>query len=132
MLAAPINATPAEGDVVRTDLAKGTTDAPVSIVTDGAPSALVVQGLTLKPHAGSGWHSHPGPEYSVVNSGALAVQTAGDCDGNEFTSGQAIFIPAGVVHRVANNGTQDAEAVVTYTVPADSVLREDAPDACVG
>ena len=46
-------ATPAEGDIVRTDLAKGTTDAPVSIVTDGVESTLLVQGLLIKPAATS-------------------------------------------------------------------------------
>lgn len=130
LFCAPGGATPAEGDVVRTDLAKGTTDAPVSIVTDGAPSTLMVQRLTLKPHASSGWHTHPGTEYSVINAGEVVLQTATDCAMNRYGAGQAVFIPAGVPHRVANDAAADADVVVTYTLPVDVPLRGDAPDVC--
>ena len=126
------HATPAEGDSVRTELAKGTTDAPVSIVTDGQPTTLYVQSATLHPGAGSGWHTHPGPEYSVVTDGTVAVQTATDCTLNNFAAGQAVFIPGGVPHRVANTSPLDATVVVTYTLPADAAVRGDAPDACAG
>jgi quercetin dioxygenase-like cupin family protein len=130
LFAATVHATPAEGDVVRTDLAKGSTDAPVSIVTDGTKSTLIVQSLLLRPASNSGWHAHPGPEYSAITAGTVAVQTATDCVVTQYGAGQAVFIPAGVAHRVANDSAQDAEVVVTYTVPADVTVREDAPDAC--
>jgi quercetin dioxygenase-like cupin family protein len=123
-------ATPAEGDVVRTDLAKGTTDAPISIVTQGQPTAFYVQNLLLKPVSSSGWHSHPGPEYSVVTKGAVYLQTATNCLPAAFSAGQAIFIPAGIPHKVMNQGPDDAEAVVTYTLPADLPIRNDIPAAC--
>jgi quercetin dioxygenase-like cupin family protein len=129
LFAATAHATPAEGDVVRTDLAKGTTEAPVAIATNG-PSTLIVQDLVLKPGSSSGWHTHPGPEYSVIDAGAVALQTGADCAVTEFGSGQAVFIPAGVPHRVANGAAGDAHVVVTYTVPADAVLRADSPDVC--
>lgn len=133
MVSAPVaGATPPEGDVVRTDIARGDTTAPVDIDTGGAPSTLIVQGLKLAPGASSGWHTHPGPEYSAINSGGVVLQTAGNCAGTEFDSGQAVFIPAGVPHRVANEAEGAAEVVVTYTVPADVPLRVDAPDACAG
>lgn len=124
-------ATPAEGDVVRTDLAKGTTDVPVSIVTtDGVASALLVQSLLIKPGASSGWHTHPGTEFSAIKAGSVAVQTGPGCDITEYVAGQAVFIPAGMPHRVDNDSAHDAEVIVTYTVPADAPVRGDAPDAC--
>lgn len=132
ILAVPAHGTPAEGDVVRTDLAKGDTNAPVSIVTGGAPTTLIVQALTLKPSASSGWHTHPGPEYSVVNSGVVDLQTAADCAVHEFGAGQAVFIPAGIAHRVVNDSGEDADVVVTYTVPVDAALRGDVAAACPG
>ena len=133
MLSAPVAAaTPPEGDVVRTDLARGDTAVPVEIVTGGAPSTLIVQGLKLASGASSGWHTHPGTEYSAINTGGVVLQTADDCAGTEFGSGQAVFIPAGVPHRVANDSAGAAEVVVTYTVPVDVPLRVDAPDACAG
>ncbi|MCV7387828.1 cupin domain-containing protein [Mycobacterium porcinum] len=128
--AASAAATPAEGDVVRTDLGQGTTTAPIWVVTAGQPTTLHVQGLLLKPGAGSGWHSHPGWEQSVINHGAVVVQTAADCTPVEYAAGQAVIIPAGVAHRVTNEGAVDADVVVTYTLPADAPVRDDAPAVC--
>lgn len=135
MLAAAITAgaagaTPPEGDVERTDVAKGTTDAPIAIVSVGQPTTLYVQNIAIGPAASSGWHTHAGPEYSVVNKGTVSLQTAGNCAPAAFGPGQAIFIPAGVPHVVSNDTAEDAEATVTYTLPADRPLRDDAPAAC--
>src|SRR5690606_25881571 len=45
---APVaGATPAQGDIERTDLAQGTTDAPVTIISVGHPTTLYVQQLEL-------------------------------------------------------------------------------------
>ena len=130
MTTGPAHATPAEGDVIRTDLAKGNTDAPVSIVTDGVPSTLLVQSLLIKPGASSGWHTHPGTEFSAIKAGTVTVQSGPACVRTEYTAGQAVFIPAGVPHRVDNDGDHDAEVIVTYTVPLDAPVRGDVPDAC--
>jgi len=130
MSAGTAGATPAEGDVERTDVGKGTTDAPVAIVAVGQPTTLYVQNVVLGQHASSGWHTHPGPEYSVVNKGTVQLRTAGNCVPAAFVSGQAIFIPAGVPHVVFNEAVEDAEAVVTYTLPADRPIRDDAAAAC--
>ena len=75
-------------------------------------------------------HAHPGPEYSVITKGTVALQTGSDCVVTQYGAGQAVFIPAGVAHRVANDSAQDVEVVATYTVPAEVTVREDAPDAC--
>jgi quercetin dioxygenase-like cupin family protein len=124
-------ATPPEGDTVRVDLANGTTEGPVTIDTTG-PSTLVVQELTISPGAGSGWHTHPGPEYSVINDGVVQLQTALACSPVDYAAGQAVFIPAGVPHRVANESGHDVEVVVTYTLPVGSAVRGDSPDVCAG
>lgn len=123
-------ATPAEGDVVRTDLAKGTTDTPISIVTNGADTTVVVQGLLLRPGASSGWHAHPGQEVSVVTKGVVHLQTAQQCAPTAYHAGRAVVIAAGVPHVVVNRGTDDAEVVVTYTVPTSATLRADEPAGC--
>ena len=130
ILAGSAAATPAEGDVQRTDLAKGTTNTPISIVTNGEETAFYVQSLVLKPGASSGWHAHPGPEQSVVTKGTVFLQTSTNCLPTAYTAGQTVFVPVGVPHVVANRGAEDAEVVVTYTVPADRVVRDDAPAAC--
>jgi quercetin dioxygenase-like cupin family protein len=123
-------ATPAEGDAQRTDLAKGTTNTPISIVTNGEETAFYVQSLLLKPGASSGWHAHPGPEQSVITEGTVFLQAVANCIPVPYSAGQTVFLPAGVSHVVSNRGPADAEVVVTYTLPADRMVRDDAPAAC--
>ena len=127
--AASAGATPPDGDVVRTDLAKGDTATPVSITTDG-PATQVVQSLAMAPGASSGWHTHPGTELSVITGGSVALQIAGTGVPATYGAGQAVAIPAGVPHRVANESGSRAEVVVTYTLPVGVPVREDAPDVC--
>ena len=122
-------ATPGEGDVERTDLASGTSSEPVQIDTTG-PTTLYVQELLLHPPSSSGWHTHPGPEHTVITGGTVSIQTAQQCVPTPYLAGQAIFIPAGVPHIVRNDSPHDANAVVTYTLPADVPVRVDAPPAC--
>jgi len=131
MPAATAVATPPDGDVVRNDLAKGNTEAPVSISTDG-PATQIVQSLVMQPGASSGWHTHPGTELSVITGGSVALQTAGACGPVTYGPGQAVVIPAGVPHRVANDSGSQAEVVVSYTLPLNAPVRGDAPDACPG
>jgi len=131
MAAAPsATATPAEGDVERTDLAKGTTSEPVVIDTQGRPTTLYVQELLLHPPSSSGWHTHPGLEHTVVTGGSVSIQTAQQCAPTPYLAGDAVVIPAGVPHIVRNDSPHDANAVVTYTLPADLPVRDDAPAAC--
>lgn len=115
----------------RTDLAKGDTTSAVSITSaDGQPTTLLVQQLVMHPGSSSGWHTHPGPEHSVITTGTVELQTAGDCAVVPYGAGQSVFIPAGVAHRVANGTPHDAGVVATYTVPAGAPVRADSPDVC--
>ena len=123
-------ATPALGEIVRTEIAKGTTDAPIAIVAAGQETAFYVQNLLLKPASTSGWHTHPGPEYSVVKKGTVYLQQAPGCEPVAYNEGDAVFIQTGTPHVVTNRGPADAEAIVTYTLPADHALRDDASAAC--
>jgi quercetin dioxygenase-like cupin family protein len=131
MPAATAGATPPDGDIVRNDLAKGDTATPVSITTDG-PATQIIQSLVMQPGASSGWHTHPGTELSVITGGSVALQTAGTCEPVSYGPGQAVVIPAGVAHRVANDSGAQAEVVVTYTLPVGAPVRGDAPDECPG
>ena len=129
MPAATAVATPPDGDAARTDLAKGTTETPISITTDG-PATVVVQSLVMQPGARSGWHSHAGTELSVITSGSVSLQTATACTPVTYGAGQAVFIPAGVPHQVVNTSGAEAQVVLTYTLAVDAPVRADAPDAC--
>jgi quercetin dioxygenase-like cupin family protein len=124
-----VGATPPDGDITRTDIARGDTLAPVSINTDGN-ATLLVQGLRLGPSASSGWHTHSGPEVSVITIDTVVLQTAAECAPVNYGAGQAVFIPAGVPDLVANEAGQDAHVVVTYTLPVNAPVRGDSPDVC--
>lgn len=120
-------ATPPSGNATRNELAKGTVTDPVSIQTS-APTDFHIQVVTLDPGAATGWHTHPGPEYSIVKKGTLTLIKASDCKARQVTAGQAIFIPGGVAHFARNDGAEQAEIYVTYTVPSGSQTRGDAAD----
>jgi quercetin dioxygenase-like cupin family protein len=115
------SATPPEGSTNRTELA---------IVPLG-PNSVVLQRLQLQPGASSGWHTHNGPEYSVISSGSVAVQFAGKCEFTDYGFGQVVYIPPNAPHRVMNRSGQIAEAFVSYTLPEDAPVRGDAADPCL-
>ncbi|MGH9283216.1 MAG: cupin domain-containing protein [Acidimicrobiales bacterium] len=123
-------ATPPSGDIARTELASGTTKEPIFINTKGAESTFTIQTVTIGPGAQSGWHTHPGPEYTIVKSGTITVQTATKCPAATLTAGQIFFVPGGTSHMARNETAEPAELYVTYTVPAGQPIRADQPDAC--
>ena len=125
-------ATPPSGNTSRNELAVGT-------VTDGIdirrsdPSDFHIQDLSLDPGATSGWHTHPGPEYSVVKAGEIVLERSPACDPVTVKAGQGLFIPGGMPHIAHNDSKDPAELYVTYTVPAGTtVLRQDATEQCGG
>lgn len=70
------------------------------------------------------------PATPAEGAGDRTELFAGSCEVRQAGAGQAVFIPAGVVHRVDNETALDTVAVVTYTLPADATARSDAADAC--
>ena len=123
-------ATPPSGNIARTELAQGTTTEPIYINTKGAESTFYIQTVTIDPGAQSGWHTHPGPEYTIVKSGSITVQTATDCPAVTLSAGQVLFVPGGTAHMAVNTSDAPVELYVTYTLPANQPLRADSPDAC--
>ncbi len=123
-------ATPPSGDIARTELAAGTTTEPIYINTEGADSTFTIQTVTIGPGAQSGWHTHPGPEYTIVKSGTITVQTATECPPTTLTAGQIFFVPGGTSHMARNDTAEPVELYVTYTYPTGEPVRADQPDAC--
>jgi quercetin dioxygenase-like cupin family protein len=66
----------------------------------------------------------------VITEGTVFVQTSVNCLPVAYSAGQTVFLPAGIPHVVANRGAGDADVVVTYTLPADRTVRDDAPAGC--
>lgn len=123
-------ATPPSGNITRNDLAVGKVTDPIDLRrTD--PSDFYIQNVTVEPGANTGWHSHPGPEYSILKAGEIVMERAPACEPVTLKAGQGWFIPAGTPHMAHNDGKDPAELYVTYTVPAgNTTLRLDADGQC--
>ena len=121
-------ATPPSGTITRTDLGKGTVSDNIDLETH-TPSDFYLQNVVLEPGASSGWHTHPGAEYTILKSGTLTLLTA-SCTPRMLSPGQAFFIPPNTTHMARNDGTAPAELYVTYTVPTGAGVRNDAFNPC--
>ncbi len=125
-------ATPQSGGISRNELAVGKVTDKIDIQRSD-PSDFHIQNLILDPGANSGWHTHPGPEYSVVKAGEVVLQRSPACDPITVTAGQGFFNPGGMPHIAHNDSSAPAELYVTYTVPAGATnLRLDADQQCGG
>ena len=123
-------ATPPSGGISRTDLAVGKVTDNINIQR-AEPSDFHIMVVTLEPGANTGWHTHPGPEYSIVKAGAVRLTRDPRCEPLTITAGQGVFIPDGTAHMAHNDGKEPAELYVTYTVPAGTtVLRQDVAEHC--
>jgi quercetin dioxygenase-like cupin family protein len=125
-------ATPPAGKSTRNELAVGQVSDEINMQRS-SPSDFHIQDVILDPGASTGWHTHPGPEYSVVKSGEIVLQRSPACAPVTVKAGQGSFIPGGTPHIAHNDGTAPAEIYVTYTVPAGTTtLRLDSEAQCGG
>ena len=60
-------------------------------------------------------HTHPGEEIIYILEGSLEYQVEGQPT-KTFTAGEALTVPAGVVHAVRNVGSGNAAELATYVV----------------
>ena len=130
--ASPAQATPPAG--VTTDiLGSGTTLAGFKIHVDGIKveskdaASFTVAHLTFAPGGTTGWHVHPGPVLVTVISGSVTKFSA-DCTAQTYTAGPA-FVEKGPSdeNMVRNDGSADAQTIVTFITPPGAPIREDAP-----
>ncbi len=124
-------ATPPSGTASRTEIAKARVTDPISIQTH-APVDFHIQQLTLDPGATSGWHAHPGAEYSIVKTGSVTLIKSPSCAPRTVNAGEGFFIPGGTNHFARNDSGAPVELWVTYTLAADAPVRIDQGGACEG
>ena len=67
-------------------------------------------------------HTHPGEEIIYVLEGSLEYQIEGQPP-KTCGAGEALTVPAGVVHAVRNAGTGNAAELATYVVEKGKPLR---------
>jgi quercetin dioxygenase-like cupin family protein len=123
-------ATPPSGNISRNQLAVGKVTDTIDIQRS-EPTDFHIDVVTIDPGGNSGWHTHPGPEYSVIKAGEVVLVRAPNCDPITLKAGQGFFTPGGTAHMAHNDGKEPAELYVTYTVPAGpTVLRQDIDEHC--
>ena len=66
-------------------------------------------------------HFHPGEEIIYVQEGSLEYQID-DWPTKVYNAGEALTVPAGVIHAVRNVGTSTATELATYVVEKDKPL----------
>jgi quercetin dioxygenase-like cupin family protein len=81
-----------------------------------APGREVVQArVEIDPEAPFIKHTHPGEEVIYILEGDLEYQVDGQPD-RVYHAGEALTVPAGVVHAVRNVGDGHAAELATYVV----------------
>ena len=80
------------------------------------PGREVVQSrVDIGPEAPLVKHTHPGEEIIYVLEGLLEYQIEGQPP-KTFNAGDALTVPAGVIHAVRNVGSDNAAELATYVV----------------
>ncbi len=90
---------------------------------------VATQIITFQPGGQSGWHSHPGPVFVTVMSGAMTFYEADDpnCQPIVRTAGQGYVDRGEHAHIARNESALPATNVVTYFAPVGAALRIDQP-----
>jgi quercetin dioxygenase-like cupin family protein len=103
---------------------------PYSELVNG-PAQMTARQFISQPGEVGGWHSHSGPVFSVVTSGAVTVEDG--CGGEEtFTAGQAFEKIGGRVHRWKNPGTVPETEFNMFIIPEGGTLADSLPDRRCG
>jgi len=80
------------------------------------PRREVIQSrVDIGPEAPLVKHTHPGEEIIYILEGSLEYQIEGQPP-KTFNAGEALTVPAGVVHAVRNVGSGNAAELATYVV----------------
>lgn len=88
---------------------------------------LGVDQLTIQPGGFSGWHSHAGPVYITVKSGAVTWYDGADCSSRTFHAGDTLIEAAHKVHFVENAADEVTILVAVAPRPRGAPGRLDAP-----
>jgi quercetin dioxygenase-like cupin family protein len=101
-----------------------------TIVTQGDLSAVtgreaVVARVEVAPGGVGGWHTHPGEEVAYITEGEAMLLMAGQ-PARRMIAGDAVVIPAGVVHSARNDSSGVTRLVAVYLVEKGQPLSSPA------
>ena len=106
-----------------------TGDWKLDLRTKGDSDVIMTESV-VAPGGSFGWHSHPGPSFSVVKSGTLTFYRGDDptCTPQIYHAGDVLIDPGNVVHIGRNEGSVDLVLDVTRLVPHGAPARIDEPN----
>ncbi len=83
----------------------------------------------IAPGGTFGWHSHPGPSFVIVKTGALTLYRGDDpdCTPQVVAAGSGFVDEGGDIHLVRNEGSIETVVYVTSLVPRGAPRRIDEP-----
>jgi quercetin dioxygenase-like cupin family protein len=85
-----------------------------------------VRYLKIAPGGDTGWHSHPGIIFGLVQSGTLTFYHD-DFTTSVYPAGTGLVESPGDVHNAVNEGTTDLELAVFFLLPKGAPPRIDEP-----
>jgi len=90
----------------------------VKLQTKDAVDIATLQVTFTKGGGSAGWHTHPGPVFVVVKTGALSVWTE-DCEKTVYGAGETFFEVGPEASMLIKNEDPNTDAVVvgTFVVP---------------
>jgi len=119
----------ATGALAPVNLNVKTGDWKLDLRTKGDSDVIMTESV-VAPGGSFGWHSHPGPSFSVVKSGTLTFYRGDDptCTPQIYHAGDVLIDPGNVVHIGRNEGSVDLVLDVTRLVPHGAPARIDEPN----
>ena len=85
-----------------------------------------VRYLTIAPGGDTGWHTHPGISFALIQSGTLTLYHS-DFTSEVHPAGTGFVESPGDVHNAVNEGATDLELAVLFLVPKGAPPRIDEP-----
>jgi len=89
-------------------------------------SDAYVRYLKIAPRGDTGWHSHPGIIFGLVQSGTLTFYH-NDFTTTVYPAGTGFVESPGDVHNAVNEGATDLELAVLFLLPEGAPQRIDEP-----
>ena len=118
----------ASRDPIVTPLAAALVPGPINI-DRRRPSNVVSARIDFRAGDTTGWHSHPGPVFVQVVSGAVTLRHAahGRCLSEVVRAGHGFFEAPGAVHVAENRRPAPAVLYATFVLPPKAGPEVSAP-----
>ena len=118
----------APGDPIVTPLAAALVPGPIDIDLKHLSNVVSVR-IDFRAGDTTGWHSHPGPVFVQVVSGAVTLRHAahGRCLSEVIRAGHGFFEAPGAVHVAENPRPAPAVLYATFVLPPGAGPEVSAP-----